>query len=74
VLTASPSILPQDSFNYSLEDLEFMRHAFQRACDENAHATETTAQRYALAQAIVNRFERGLSESDLIAIALQRAH
>ena len=74
MLTASTSILPQDSFDYSSDDLESMRLAFRRACDENPIVTETAEQRYILAQAIVNRFQRGLDESELIAEALRKAH
>jgi hypothetical protein len=74
MLTASTSILPQDSFDYTSDDLEFMRHAFRRACDENPFVTETPEQRYILAQAIVNRFHRGLKETELIAEALRKAH
>lgn len=71
---ASAASLPQDFCNYSPEDLESMRHAFRRACDENPSITITAEQRYGLAQAIVNRFQRNLSETELIAIALGQAH
>lgn len=74
MLTASTSILPQDSFDYNSDDLESMRHAFRRACDENPFVAETAEQRYILAQAIVNRFQRGLNETELIAEALRKAH
>ena len=73
MLTASTSSLPQ-SFNYGPEDLETMRHAFRRACDENPKITRTAAQQYSLAKAIVNRFQRGIDETQLIAIALRKAH
>jgi len=73
-ITAIASSLPQDSYNYSPEELESMRHAFRRACDENPGITITAEQRYGLAQAIVNRFQRNLSETELIAIALGQAH
>jgi uncharacterized membrane protein len=72
--TASASSLPQDSYNYSPEELESMRQAFRRACDENPSITTTAEQRYGLAQAIVNRFQRNLSETELIAAALGQAH
>jgi len=72
--TASASSLPQDSYNYSPEELESMRHAFRRARDENPSITITAEQRYGLAQVIVNRFQRNLSETELIAIALGQAH
>ena len=74
MLTASTSALPPESFNYGPEDLESMRHAFRRACDENPNVTRTAAQRYSLAKAIVNRFQRGIDETQLIAIALRKAH
>jgi hypothetical protein len=74
MLTASTSALPQESFNYSPEDLEVMRHAFRRACEENPLATKTEAQCYSLAKAIVNRFQPGIDETELIAIALRKAH
>ena len=67
---ASASRLPQDSYNYGPEELESMRHAFRRACDENPSITITAEQRYSLALAIVNRFARNLSETELIAVAL----
>jgi len=73
MLTASTSSLPP-SFNYGPEDLESMRHAFRRACDENPDITSTAAQQYSLAKAIVNRFQRGIDEAQLIAIALRKAH
>ena len=72
-ITASASSLPQESYNYSPEELESMRHAFRRACDENPSIT-TAEQRYSLAKAIVNRFVRNLSETELIAVALRWAH
>ena len=57
MLTASTLGLPQKSINYRPEDLEIMRHAFRRACEENPLATKTEAQCYSLAKAIVNRFQ-----------------
>lgn len=74
MLTASASSLPAESFNYGPEDLEAMRHAFRRACDENPEITKTAAQQYNLAKAIVNRFQHGIDETQLIAIALRKAH
>jgi hypothetical protein len=74
MLTAGTSVLPQDSFNYGPEDLEVMRHAFRRACEENPHATKTEAECYSLAKAIVNRYEHGINETDLIALALSKAN
>lgn len=73
MLTASTSSLPQ-SFNYGPDDLESMRHAFRRACDENPEITKTAVQQYNLAKAIVNRFQHGIDETQLIAIALRKAH
>jgi hypothetical protein len=73
MLTASTSVFPE-SYNYSPDDLESMRHAFRRACDENPVVAKSEAQRYSLAKAIVNRFQRGISETELIALALRKAH
>lgn len=73
MLTASASSLPE-SFNYGPEDLEAMRHAFRRACDENPNITQTATQQYNLAKAIVNRFQHGIDETLLIALALRKAH
>ena len=66
----SAVLLSQESPNYSPEDLESMRHAYRRACDENPFATGTAEQRYTLAKAILNRYQPGLSETELIAVAL----
>ena len=74
MLTASASALAPESLNYSTEDLESMRHAFRRACEINSRVTRTAAQQYSLAKAIVNRFQRGIDETQLIAIALRKAH
>ena len=73
MLTASSSVLPE-SFNYGPDDLESMRRAFRRACDENPEVTKTATQQYGLATAIVNRFQRGIDEAQLIAIALRKAN
>jgi hypothetical protein len=50
------------------------RHAFRRACDENPRITITAAQRCTVAQAIVSRFERSFSETELTAAALGPVH
>ena len=63
-----------ESRNYSPEDLEFMRRAFRRACDEQPEETETEKQRDTLAKVIFSRYERGLSERDLVAVALGTLH
>lgn len=73
MLSASSSTLPE-SLNYGPEDLEAMRHAFRRACEENPLATTTEAQCYSLAKAIFNRYQRGIGETELIALALRKAH
>ena len=73
MLTASTSSLPP-SFNYGPDDLELMRRAFRRACEEHPEITKTAAQQYSLAKAIVNRFQHGIDETQLIAAALRRAH
>ena len=72
MLTASTSSFPE-SFNYGPEDLEAMRRAFGRACEENPIIART-AVRDRLTKAIVNRFQHGIDETQLIAIALRRAH
>ena len=74
MLTASASALPPESFNYTPEDVESMRHAFRRACEENPVIGRTAVQRDRLAKAIVNRFQRGIDETKLITIALRKAH
>lgn len=61
MLPASTAELP-DSLNYSSEDLEVMRHAFRRACEENPAATKTEAQCYSLAKAILNLYQQGIGE------------
>ena len=62
--------LSQESPNYGPEDLETMRRAFRRACDENPFATGTVEQRCTMAKAILNRYQPGLSETELIAVTL----
>jgi hypothetical protein len=74
MLTASSSALPHGSFNYTPEDLEIMRHAFRRACDENPHSLKTEEECYSLAKAIVNRYQPGICETELIALALRKAY
>lgn len=51
---------------YDKEDVESMRHAFRRACEENPIFTNTTTQRLALAKAILKRFQPGADETQLI--------
>ena len=69
--TASSAVfLTQESPNYGPEDLESMRRAYRRACDENPFATGTAEQRCTLAKAILNRYRPGLSETELVAVAL----
>ena len=75
LITANPSIIfAIESRNYSPEDLEFMRRTFQRACDEYPEETETEEQRDMLARAIFSRYQRGLSERDLVTVALRTLH
>ena len=72
---ANPSFfLSVESRNYSPEDLEFMRRAFRRACDEHPEQTETEEQRDMLAKVIFSRYQRGLSERDLVTVALWSLH
>ena len=63
-----------ESRNVSLKDLELMRRAFRRACDEYPEETETETQRELLAIAIFSRFQRGLNERDLLAVAFRPLH
>jgi hypothetical protein len=73
--TANPSFFfTVESRNYSPEDLEFMRRAFRRACDEHPEHTETEEQRDMLAKVIFSRYQRGLSERDLVTVALWSLH
>jgi hypothetical protein len=73
--TANPSVFfAQESRNYSPEDLEFMRRTFRRGCDEHPEETETEEQRDMLARAIFSRYQRGLSERDLVAMAFWILH
>ena len=64
-------ILSQESHNYSPEDLDLMRQAFMRACGENPLAAETEAQRSVLAKAMVNIYQRHLSQTELVAAAIR---
>ena len=73
--TANPSFFfDVESRNFSPEDLEFMRRAFRRACDEYPEGTETEPQKDLLAKAIFSRYQRGLSERDLVTVALWTLH
>ena len=73
--TAIPSVFfPEDAQHYTPEDLEFMRRAFRRACDEHPVETATEVQRDTLAKAIFSRYLRGLSERDLVTAALWTLH
>ena len=64
-------MLSRESHNYSPEDLESMRQAFMRACAENPLAAETDAQRSILAKAMVNIYQRHLSQTELVAAAIR---
>jgi hypothetical protein len=69
--TNTPSFMfPQESHNYSPEDLDCMREAFMRACGENPLAAETEAQRSILAKAMVNIYQRHLSQTELVSAAI----
>ena len=73
--TANPLfVFSQSNRIYSAEDLEFMRRAFSLACDEYPEETETEKQRDMLARAIFSRYERGLSERDLVTVAFWMEH
>jgi hypothetical protein len=67
------SVVPE-SFNYGPDDLESMRHAFRRACDENPAIAQSELQRDNLAKTIFSRFQRGISETALVALALRTTH
>ena len=70
--TITPSfLLPQESHNYSPEDLDSMREAFLRACGENPLAAESEAQRYTLAKAMVSIYQRHLNQNELVAAAIR---
>lgn len=73
MISVSASELPQDSLKCSIQELEYLRHAFRRACYENPLIAATEAQRYSLAQAIVSRYHPGKSETELINLALWKA-
>jgi hypothetical protein len=64
-------LLSRKSHNYSPEDLDSMRKAFMRACGENPLVSETETQRYSLAKAMVSIYQRHLSQTELIAAAIQ---
>ena len=69
--TASPSFLfSTESHNYSPEDLEALRHAFRRACEENPSLAVTDQQRYVLAKAVLKNYQRHHTETELVAAAL----
>jgi len=70
--TSNPTFL-LESHNYSPEDLESMRQVFMRACGENPLMAETEAQRSNLAKAVVNTYQRYLTQSELVAAALSKA-
>jgi hypothetical protein len=78
--TAIPAVFfPEDALHYSPDDLAFMRRTFRRACDEHPEETETEKQRDLLqrdllAKAIFSRYQRGLSERELVTAALWTLH
>jgi hypothetical protein len=67
--TDNPTFLLK-AHHFSPEDVETIRHAFQRACGENPLIAATAAQRSDLAKAIVDIYQPYLPEIDLIAAAL----
>ena len=66
--------LLQDSPNYSPEDLETMRRAYRRVCDEYPSGTQSAQTQYGLAKAILEHYRPGISENELIASALGKTH
>ena len=73
MFAASNPTFPLESHSYSPEDLESMREAFMRACGENPLMAETEAQRSNWAKAVVNTYQRYLTQAELVAAALSKA-
>ena len=69
--TSNPTlILSSESHNYSPEDLEALRRAFRRACEENPSIAATDQQRYELAKAVLKNYQRHHTQPELVAAAL----
>ena len=66
--------LLQDSPNYGPDDLEKMRRAYRRVCEEYPSGTQSAHTQYGLAKSILEHYRPGISENELIACALGRAH
>ena len=58
--------LPPTTDKYKPEDLEAMRQAFICACHDNPDLSETEAQRYDLADALVSVYEKHLTQLELV--------
>ena len=70
--TSNPTFF-SEFHNYSPEDLEPMRQVFMRACGENPLMAESEAQRSKLAKAVVDTYQRCLTQSEQIAAGLSKA-
>jgi hypothetical protein len=66
----NPTFLFEKTDKFSPEDLQVMRQAFMRACGENPLDTATEAQRYRLAEAMVNIYQQHLTQTQLVAAAI----
>jgi hypothetical protein len=66
-------LVPPESNYFHPEDLASMRQAFNTACRERPLAASTKAQRLTLAKAIVATYKSNLSETELVAAALNLA-
>jgi hypothetical protein len=68
-----PTILTEESHHYAPEDLEAMRQVFMRACGENPQVSQTEEQREVLAKAVLNNYQRHLTQTQMVAAALRSA-
>ena len=69
--TSNPTFnLSSESHHYSPEDLDALRRAFRRACEENPSLAATDQQRYVLARAVLKNYQRHHTEADRVAAAL----
>lgn len=65
--------LPFTTEQYRPEDLEAMRQAFICACHDNPDLSATEAQRYDLADALVNVYQKHLTQQELVTAAVRKA-
>lgn len=64
--------LPPTTNEYRPEDLETMRQAFICACHDNPSLSATEAERYDLADAVVNVYQKHLTQRELVAAAVRK--